>query len=80
MALLGKRDRLFAHPSGTAAADVGMTFCLSVQVYDRVGNCRRSGAISYSVQALKAGADYLVIRPITASAWERICDELAAVL
>lgn len=36
--------------------------------------------------AIKAGADYLVIgRPITASAdpvaaWERICDELAAVL
>ena len=38
------------------------------------------------VQAIKAGADYLVIgRPITAasdpeSAWMRICDELAAVL
>lgn len=37
-------------------------------------------------QAIKAGADYLVIgRPITAacdppSAWNRICDELAAVL
>ncbi len=37
-------------------------------------------------QAIKAGADYLVIgRPITAasdpeSAWKRICDELAAVL
>lgn len=38
------------------------------------------------VQAIEAGADYLVIgRPITAapdphSAWQRICDELAAVI
>jgi len=38
------------------------------------------------VQAIKAGADYLVIgRPITAAsdpelAWKRLCDELAAVL
>jgi len=62
----------------------GMTFCLSVQVYDRVGQLREIRRDLSS--ASKAGADYLVIgRPITAasnpeSAWERICDELAAVL
>jgi hypothetical protein len=90
MALLAQESGLMGlfallRKSNNCGRLVAMTFCLVCPgvrpKWAEAGDQKRSMTPS---DAIKAGADYLVIgRPITAAtdpvaAWERICDELAA--